>query len=43
MTSHGVVHFEIPAEDPDKLAEFYTRLFGWQIDKMSMGGTEVPD
>ena len=43
MTSHGVVHFEIPAEDPDKLAEFYTRLFGWQIDKMSMGGTGGPD
>ncbi len=43
MTSHGVVHFEIPAEDPDKLAQFYTRLFGWQIDKMSMSGTEVLD
>ena len=40
MTSHGVVHFEIPAEDPDKLAEFYVQLFGWQIDKMSMGDTD---
>lgn len=32
--NHGVVHFEIPADDPDKLAEFYTGLFGWQITKM---------
>jgi predicted enzyme related to lactoylglutathione lyase len=36
--SHGVVHFEIPADDPDKLASFYTNLFGWQINKMSMEG-----
>jgi predicted enzyme related to lactoylglutathione lyase len=43
MTSHGVVHFEIPAEDSDKLAQFYAQLFGWQIDKMSMCGTDVPD
>jgi uncharacterized protein len=43
MTSHGVVHFEIPAEDPDKLSQFYTQLFGWRIEKMSMGGTDVPD
>jgi predicted enzyme related to lactoylglutathione lyase len=43
MTSHGVVHFEIPAEDPDKLSQFYTQLFGWRIDKMSMGGADVPD
>jgi predicted enzyme related to lactoylglutathione lyase len=32
--SHGVVHFEIPADDPDALAGFYGNLFGWQIDKM---------
>ena len=38
MVSHGVVHFEIPADDPDKLADFYRDLFGWQIDKMSMQG-----
>lgn len=34
---NGVVHFEIPAADPDKLCEFYTQLFGWQINKMEMG------
>jgi predicted enzyme related to lactoylglutathione lyase len=37
MNSHGVVHFEIPASDPDKLSKFYTDLFGWQIMKMDMG------
>jgi uncharacterized protein len=37
MPNHGVVHFEIPADDPDKLSQFYTQLFGWQIQKMSMG------
>ena len=35
--NHGIVHFEIPADDPDKLAKFYTDLFGWQIQKMAMG------
>ena len=37
MASHGVVHFEIPAGDPDRLSEFYTRLFDWQVQKMPMG------
>ena len=36
--SHGVVHFEIPADDPDKLSSFYTSLFGWQINKVPMEG-----
>lgn len=38
MAGHGVVHFEIPAGDPDKLSEFYTQLFGWRIDKVPMEG-----
>jgi predicted enzyme related to lactoylglutathione lyase len=38
MTNHhGVVHFEIPADDPDKAAEFYRQLFGWEITKFPMG------
>ena len=37
MHGHGVVHFEIPAGDPDKLSEFYTKLFDWQVQKMPMG------
>ncbi len=28
-----VTHFEIYAEEPAKLAEFYQTLFGWQLDK----------
>lgn len=29
-----VVHFEIPVENRDRAAEFYTRAFGWQASKM---------
>ena len=29
----SVTHFEIYAEAPAKLAEFYRTLFGWQVDK----------
>jgi hypothetical protein len=28
-----VVHFEIPAEDPERAVEFYKRVFGWNIEK----------
>ncbi len=28
-----IVHFEIPANDPEKAAEFYKDLFGWEISK----------
>jgi predicted enzyme related to lactoylglutathione lyase len=35
---HGVVHFEIPATDPDKLSQFYSQLFDWKIEKTDMGG-----
>jgi predicted enzyme related to lactoylglutathione lyase len=36
--AHGVVHFEIPADDPEKLVDFYTSLFGWKIEKYPMPG-----
>ena len=29
----GLVHFEIHATEPEKLAEFYTNVFGWKIEK----------
>ncbi len=32
-----VVHFEIPANNPEKLSEFYKNVFGWKFEKMSMG------
>jgi predicted enzyme related to lactoylglutathione lyase len=28
-----VVHFEIPAADPNRAAEFYKKVFGWKIEK----------
>ena len=33
MVDRTVVHFEIPAEDVEKLKSFYTKLFGWKIEK----------
>jgi uncharacterized protein len=36
--ANGVAHFEIPADDPEKLVEFYKSLFGWNIQKFDMGG-----
>ena len=31
---HTVVHFEIPADDPERAAKFYRELFGWEIKHM---------
>jgi hypothetical protein len=28
-----VVHFELPADDPDRCAQFYADAFGWKIEK----------
>jgi len=28
-----VVHFELPAEDPERAARFYSDVFGWSIQK----------
>jgi predicted enzyme related to lactoylglutathione lyase len=28
------VHFEIPANDVEKVRKFYSSLFGWKIEKM---------
>ena len=28
-----IVHFEIPADNPERAAIFYRELFGWKIDK----------
>ena len=28
-----IVHFEIPADNPERAAKFYRDLFGWNIDK----------
>ena len=29
-----VVHFEMPAEDRNRMADFYTRVFGWQTQML---------
>jgi len=28
-----IVHFEIPADDPQRAAAFYKKAFGWKIEK----------
>jgi uncharacterized protein len=28
-----VVHFELPADNPDRAVDFYKKVFGWQIQK----------
>ena len=28
-----VVHFEIQAEEPERAAKFYNKIFGWTIEK----------
>ena len=28
-----VVHFELPADNPERAAEFYRSVFGWQFQK----------
>lgn len=28
-----VIHFEVPAENPERGAEFYKKVFGWQFQK----------
>lgn len=29
-----VIHFELPAEDRTRMADFYTKVFGWQAQMM---------
>ena len=28
-----VIHFEIPADNPERAVDFYTKAFGWQFQK----------
>lgn len=34
-----IVHFEIPADDPTKLSQFYSKLFGWKFERWGDAGT----
>jgi predicted enzyme related to lactoylglutathione lyase len=29
-----MIHFEIPADEPDRAIKFYTDVFGWKINRM---------
>jgi predicted enzyme related to lactoylglutathione lyase len=40
MASNRVVHFEIPANQPEALTRFYGGLFGWTFHKAPMEGPE---
>ncbi|PVX27766.1 MAG: glyoxalase [Candidatus Bathyarchaeum sp.] len=39
MVDNTIVHFDIPAENPEKLKNFYSKLFSWRIYKFP-GPTE---
>ena len=45
----SVVHFEIPAKDPKRAADFYTKAFGWNVSKYpdfdywTLGTTDVDE
>ena len=34
MVDHTIVHFEIPADNVEKLSKFYSKLFGWKMIRM---------
>lgn len=31
---HTVVHFEIPADEPERAEKFYSELFGWKFEHL---------
>jgi predicted enzyme related to lactoylglutathione lyase len=40
MSNNRVVHFEIPADEPEALTKFYSDLFGWKFSKAPLPGVE---
>jgi predicted enzyme related to lactoylglutathione lyase len=34
MNMNPVVHFEMPAEDRKRMADFYTKVFGWKTEQL---------
>ena len=40
MASNRIVHFEVPASQPEALVEFYKQLFGWTFQKAPFPGPE---
>jgi hypothetical protein len=37
-----VIHFEIHAAQPERAAEFYRQVFGWNINEWTIPGVEIP-
>jgi uncharacterized protein len=40
MRSNRIVHFEIPANEPEVLTKFYAEVFGWKFQRASFPGPE---
>ncbi len=40
MANNRIVHFEIPANQPEALTKFYGDLFGWKFQKFENPGPE---
>jgi uncharacterized protein len=34
MSMNPVVHFELPANDRERMKEFYSKTFGWKLNQM---------
>jgi uncharacterized protein len=34
LVDHTIIHFEIPADNVEKIKKFYVDLFGWKITKL---------
>jgi|SRR5215210_1024823 len=32
MSTHPIVHIELPSDDPEKAARFYEEMFGWPME-----------
>jgi len=40
MVIKSIVHFEIPADDAERLSKFYADTFGWKFKKAEMPGMD---
>jgi uncharacterized protein len=40
MANNRIVHFEIPAHQPQALTQFYSEMFGWTFQKFDAPGPE---
>jgi uncharacterized protein len=40
LVKRTIMHFELAADDVEKLAAFYRGVFDWKIDKMSSDGMD---